>query len=102
MSRETEFRTLFSNHYPAVAKYVLARGYQAADADDLIAGTFEVAWRRLEAPMSSPPRRRVARGRRSLSRMPLRGALRLALSGRPVTARRPRAVMRRGGLGWLT
>jgi RNA polymerase sigma-70 factor (ECF subfamily) len=28
---------------------VLARGFQAADADDLIAATFEVAWRRLDA-----------------------------------------------------
>ena len=49
MSRETEFRALFGDHYASVAKYVLARGYQAADADDLIAGTFEVAWRRLDA-----------------------------------------------------
>ncbi len=49
MSRDTEFRALFGDHYAAVAKYVLARGYQAADADDLIAGTFEVAWRRLDA-----------------------------------------------------
>lgn len=49
MSRDTRFRALFSDHYPAVARYVLARGYQPADADDLIAATFEVAWRRLDA-----------------------------------------------------
>ena len=49
MSRDATFRALFSEHYPAVARYVLARGYQAADADDLIAATFEVAWRRLDA-----------------------------------------------------
>jgi len=49
MSRDARFRALFSDHYPVVARYVLARGYQAADADDLIAATFEVAWRRLDA-----------------------------------------------------
>jgi RNA polymerase sigma-70 factor (ECF subfamily) len=49
MSSEARFRELFSDHYPAVARYVLARGFQAADADDLIAATFEVAWRRLDA-----------------------------------------------------
>ena len=49
MSRDDQFRSLFNEHYPVVARYVLARGYQAADADDLIAATFEVAWRRLDA-----------------------------------------------------
>ena len=48
MTREARFRALFDEHYPAVARYVLSRGHQAADADDLIAATFEVAWRRLE------------------------------------------------------
>lgn len=49
MSVEARFHELFGEHYPTVARYVLARGFQAADADDLIAATFEVAWRRLEA-----------------------------------------------------
>lgn len=49
MSRDATFRALFSDHYPVVARYVLARGYQPADADDLIAARFEVAWRRLDA-----------------------------------------------------
>jgi RNA polymerase sigma-70 factor (ECF subfamily) len=49
MSAEARFRELFGDHYPAVARYVMARGFQAADADDLIAATFEVAWRRLDA-----------------------------------------------------
>ncbi len=40
---------MFSDNYRVVARYVLARGYQEADADDLIAGTFEVAWRRLDS-----------------------------------------------------
>jgi DNA-directed RNA polymerase specialized sigma24 family protein len=49
MSAEARFRELFGDYYPAVARYVLARGFQAADTDDLIAATFEVAWRRLDA-----------------------------------------------------
>ncbi len=48
MTRDARFRELFRDHYPAVARYVLSRGYQSADADDLIAATFEVAWRRLD------------------------------------------------------
>jgi RNA polymerase sigma factor (sigma-70 family) len=48
MSSEVLFRGLFDAHYSGVARYVLARGFQAADADDLIAATFEVAWRRLD------------------------------------------------------
>ena len=46
MDSDTRFRALFDEHYRAVARYLLARGYQASDADDLIAETFEVAWRR--------------------------------------------------------
>jgi RNA polymerase sigma-70 factor (ECF subfamily) len=49
MSAEARFHELFGEHYPTVARYVLARGFQAADADDLIAATFEVAWRRRDA-----------------------------------------------------
>jgi RNA polymerase sigma factor (sigma-70 family) len=48
MTHEARFRALFDEHYPAVARYVLSRGHQTADADDLIAATFEVAWRRLD------------------------------------------------------
>jgi len=48
MGRETRFRSLFEETYPAVARYARNRGYQDADADDLVAATFEVAWRRLE------------------------------------------------------
>jgi RNA polymerase sigma-70 factor, ECF subfamily len=49
MDHDARFRALFDEHYPAVARYVLSRGHQAADADDLIAETFEVAWRRMDA-----------------------------------------------------
>jgi RNA polymerase sigma factor (sigma-70 family) len=48
MSPEARFRELFDAHYSGVARYVLARGFRAADADDVIAATFEVAWRRLD------------------------------------------------------
>jgi hypothetical protein len=54
MSSEARFRGLFDAHYSGVARYVLARGFQAADADDLIAATFEVAWRRLDT-LAEPP-----------------------------------------------
>lgn len=46
---EARFRELFEEHYSVVARYVFARGHQAADADDLIAATFEVVWRRMDA-----------------------------------------------------
>jgi RNA polymerase sigma-70 factor (ECF subfamily) len=48
MDSEARFRALFDEHYRPVARYLLARGYQAADVDDLIAETFLIAWRRLD------------------------------------------------------
>jgi hypothetical protein len=48
----------------------------------------------------SLPRERIgARRPIAVKGPPLHGSLRSALTGRPLTARRPRAVMRRGGLG---
>jgi RNA polymerase sigma-70 factor (ECF subfamily) len=47
-ARERRFEEIFEAHYRAVARYLRTRGHAAADADDLIAGTFEVAWRRLD------------------------------------------------------
>lgn len=47
MSDETRFRELFDQTYPSVIRYAYNRGYRRADAEDLAAGTFEVAWRRL-------------------------------------------------------
>jgi RNA polymerase sigma-70 factor, ECF subfamily len=49
MTPETRSRTLYDAHYGSVARYLLSRGHQTADTDDLIAATFEVAWRRLDA-----------------------------------------------------
>ena len=48
MDPETRFRELFEEMYPAVARYAHRRGYRGPDAEDLIATTFEVAWRRLD------------------------------------------------------
>jgi RNA polymerase sigma-70 factor (ECF subfamily) len=47
-ARERRFEEIFEAHYRAIARYLRTRGHAAADADDLIAGTFEVAWRRLD------------------------------------------------------
>lgn len=49
MIDEARFRSRFEEHYHAIARYFLARGRNAAEADDLVAATFEVAWRQLDA-----------------------------------------------------
>jgi len=48
VSREERFRAAFEEHYRAVARFVRTRGHGSADAEDIIAGTFEVAWRRMD------------------------------------------------------
>lgn len=40
---------MFESTYPALARYARHRGLSGADADDVVAGTYEVAWRRLDA-----------------------------------------------------
>jgi RNA polymerase sigma-70 factor (ECF subfamily) len=45
--RQAAFKRLYQEHYRAIAAYALRR-LSAEDADDLIAETFLVAWRRLE------------------------------------------------------
>jgi RNA polymerase sigma factor (sigma-70 family) len=40
------FRALFVATYPALARYARHRGLDRDEAEDLIASTFEVAWRR--------------------------------------------------------
>jgi RNA polymerase sigma-70 factor, ECF subfamily len=47
-SAEERFEATFEEHYRAVARYLRTRGHSAADADDLIAATFEVAWRQMD------------------------------------------------------
>jgi RNA polymerase sigma-70 factor (ECF subfamily) len=46
--REARFRHLFEAHYNDVRRYV-GRRVGSADVDDVVAETFVVAWRRLEA-----------------------------------------------------
>jgi RNA polymerase sigma factor (sigma-70 family) len=48
VSREERFQALFEEHYRAVAQFLRTRGHSPADADDLIAGVFEVVWRKME------------------------------------------------------
>jgi RNA polymerase sigma factor (sigma-70 family) len=48
VTREERFDASFEENYRAVARFVRTRGHGPADADDLIAGTFEVAWRQLD------------------------------------------------------
>jgi RNA polymerase sigma factor (sigma-70 family) len=45
---ESRFRALFVATYPALARYARHRGLDRDEAEDLIASTFEVAWRRAD------------------------------------------------------
>ena len=45
---EGRFRMLFASTYPTLARYARHRGLSGVDVDDLVAGTYEVAWRRLD------------------------------------------------------
>lgn len=42
------FEGLFRAHYPAVRRYAYHRAITGGDADDLVAETFLIAWRRLD------------------------------------------------------
>lgn len=48
MDAEARFRALFVATYPTVARYARHRGLAGHDAEDLVAATYEVAWRRLD------------------------------------------------------
>jgi RNA polymerase sigma-70 factor (ECF subfamily) len=51
LDREAEFRRLFTEYHRHVLAYALRRCEQRADAEDVVAGTFAVAWRRFaDAP----------------------------------------------------
>jgi RNA polymerase sigma-70 factor (ECF subfamily) len=45
----SRLRTLFLANYAALGRYARHRGLNAEEADDLIASTFEVVWRRLDS-----------------------------------------------------
>jgi RNA polymerase sigma factor (sigma-70 family) len=48
MVEASYFRALFETNYSALVRYACHRGLDRDEADDLIAGIFEVAWRRLD------------------------------------------------------
>lgn len=49
MDKESRFRALFNGNFRQLARYARHRGLNVEEADDLIANTFEVAWRRFES-----------------------------------------------------
>ena len=86
MDAETRFATLFAEAYPALQRYARYRGLRGADADDLVAETLTVAWRRLDDVPDDDPipwlfavarnlwrndRRRDGRRRRIAAELPL-------------------------------
>jgi RNA polymerase sigma-70 factor (ECF subfamily) len=86
---EAEFRRLFAEHHRHVLAYALRRTEQRADAEDVVAGTFAVAWRRFaDAPaeefrpawLYAIAARVLANQRRSIRRL---AALRVRLRERP-------------------
>jgi RNA polymerase sigma-70 factor (ECF subfamily) len=91
LDREAEFRRLFSDHHRRVLAYALRRCEQRADAEDVVAGTFTVAWRRFaDAPeeelrlawLYAIAARVLANQRRSLRRL---SALRSRLRAEPLS-----------------
>jgi RNA polymerase sigma factor (sigma-70 family) len=49
VDKESRFRALFGENFDHLARYSRRRGLSAEEADDLIANTFEVVWRRFES-----------------------------------------------------
>jgi RNA polymerase sigma-70 factor (ECF subfamily) len=88
LDHEEDFRRLFAEHNRQVLAYALRRCEQRADAEDVVAGTFAVAWRRFaDAPeeelrlawLYAIAARVLANQRRSLRRLTaLRSRLRAA------------------------
>jgi RNA polymerase sigma factor (sigma-70 family) len=48
MDAEARFRAVFEATSPTVARYARHRGLATSDVEDLVAATYEVAWRRLD------------------------------------------------------
>ncbi|MEX0783582.1 MAG: sigma-70 family RNA polymerase sigma factor [Dehalococcoidia bacterium] len=53
-TKDREFRSLFELHYPQVEAYARRRCARSADADDVVAETFTVAWRRFQDIPAEP------------------------------------------------
>ena len=92
LDHEEDFRRLFDEHNRQVLAYALRRTGQRADAEDVVAGTFAVAWRRFaDAPeeelrlawLYAIAARVLANQRRSLRRL---AALRTRLRAVPAAA----------------
>ena len=97
LDHEEDFRRLFAQHNRQVLAYALRRCEQRADAEDVVAGTFAVAWRRFaDAPeeelrlawLYAIAARVLANQRRSLRRL---AALRSMLRDLPAPARDERS-----------
>jgi RNA polymerase sigma factor (sigma-70 family) len=55
MDSETRFCALFEMAYPPLCRYARHRGLSGSDAEDLVAQTLEVAWRRIgDVPADDP------------------------------------------------
>jgi RNA polymerase sigma-70 factor (ECF subfamily) len=52
---ETRFRVLFDRVYAPLGRYARHRGLTGPDAEDLVAQTLEIAWRRLEEVPADEP-----------------------------------------------
>lgn len=55
MDPETRFRALFGLAYAPLCRYARHRGLTGPDAEDLVAQTMEIAWRRLDDVPTSEP-----------------------------------------------
>ena len=55
MDGNARFRELFESSYEAVRSYVYHRGVAEGAADDIVAETFLVAWRRLDDVPADDP-----------------------------------------------
>ena len=55
MDREARFRAVFDAAYAPLCRYARHRGLTGADAEDIVAQTLEIAWRRIDdVPMVEP------------------------------------------------
>jgi RNA polymerase sigma factor (sigma-70 family) len=55
VDRETRFRALFDVGYAALCRYARHRGLTGPDAEDLVAQTLEIAWRRIDDVPAAEP-----------------------------------------------
>jgi len=48
MDPEARFRAVFDRAYAPLCRYARHRGLTGADAEDVVAQTLEIAWRRID------------------------------------------------------